>query len=72
MASAGARAYNGESEGGAEPPVGFRAQPHVRGSGGEALLKPKSFLNWNVQRRGKCVPFSALSVLRTLEVDYSV
>jgi len=37
----GARAYNGGL--GAEPPAGPRAEPLVRGSGGEAPLKPTAF-----------------------------
>jgi len=38
------------------------------------VLKLKSFFNWNVQRRDKFVPYSALSVLSrpTPEVDYTV
>ena len=44
----GARAYNGGL--GAEPPVGHRAEPLVRGSGGFAPLKLKAFWSLDVQR----------------------
>ena len=51
MASAGARAYNGGL--GRSPQRGPVAEPLVRGSGGEAPLKLKSFLlldvHWNRQ-----------------------
>ena len=56
MASAGARAYNGGL--GAQPPAGYRAEPLVRGSGGEGSLKLKSFFHWSVQRRGYSWHFS--------------
>ena len=44
----GARAYNGGLA--AETPVGSRAEPVVRGSGGEAPLKLKAFWSLDVQR----------------------
>jgi len=44
----GARAYNGGLA--AETQVGSRAEPVVRGSGGEAPLKLKAFWSLDVQR----------------------
>jgi len=44
----GARAYNGGL--GAQPPAGSRAEPPVRGPGGEAPLKLKAFWSLDVKR----------------------
>ena len=56
MASAGARAYNGVL--GAEPQRGPGAEPLVRGSGGEAPLKLKSFLLLDVHWKRQICPYS--------------
>ena len=65
MASAGARAYNGGL--GAELPAESMGRAPGQGSGGEAPPpEAEKLFNWNVQRRGKFVPFSALSVVNTI------
>jgi len=65
MASVEAQVYNGAA--------GSRGRAPGHGAKGcFAPLKLKSFFHWNVQRRGKFVPFSALSVFSMPEVDYTV
>jgi len=56
MASAGARANNGGL--GAEPQRCPGAEPLVRGSGGEAPLKLKSFLLLDVHWKRQICPYS--------------
>ena len=70
MASAVARAYNGDL--GAEPPAGSRGRAPGQGIRGQSPLKLKSFCHWNVQKTGKFVPFSTVSVLSMPEVNENV